>query len=235
MITPLSKEDKRLNRLFERYNRHYWYGRLPACQVTAVPLESELGLFDPRDYTIKIDLSKHESLSKLRRTMLHEMAHAAAEQHGSKGHDVKFFEQLERLLQKGAPIGIDSPDAGRAQILKGIVPTRFPLLKRKMERVEARRSAAVEHETRIKNLTPIIMTDDDIIAEFKEAAMQLTWKRALIAVGIQYGLVDEVGRPVSPWARRFLARARTAHRNSRRAWNRHRLLPGAENGSVGRP
>ena len=57
----------------------------------------------------------------------------------------------------------------------------------------------------------------------------------MIAVGIQYGLTDEVGRRVSPWARRFISRARTGHRNSRRGWNLYRLLAEEQTKSVGKP
>lgn len=51
---------KRLKRLFERYNRLYWRGKLPHCRVVAANLQKSVGRFDPRTRTIQIDVAKHK-------------------------------------------------------------------------------------------------------------------------------------------------------------------------------
>jgi hypothetical protein len=126
----------------------------------------------------------------------------------SRAHGTAFFAQMERLLKAGAPITINNPEAGAAHILKDIVPARFPLLKRKMDRVEALRQKSVEHTARIKKLSTIPISDEDIIHKFEDAALELTWKPALLHIGLENGLVDEEARPVNQWARRLVARAR---------------------------
>jgi predicted SprT family Zn-dependent metalloprotease len=97
-----------------------------------------MGRFDPRTHTIKIDVARHRSDRELRSTLLHEMCHVAAHRKGGRGHDVKFFEQLEQLLRKKAPITIEDPEAGKARVQSELVPARFPLLKRKMDRIAAK-------------------------------------------------------------------------------------------------
>ena len=71
-----------------------------------------------------------------------------------------------------------------------MVPTRFPRLKGKMDRAEARRTREVECYAQDHKLHTTTITDDDIISYFKEAAMELTWKQALLAVGLENGLVE---------------------------------------------
>src|SRR4029077_6822002 len=139
--------------------------------------------------------------------------------HGSHGHDAKFFAQLEWLLRKKAPITISNPEAGAANILRDIVPARFALLKRKMDRLEARRRKPIDRLFQDKKITPITITDQDIIGEFEDAASEMRWKEALLYVGLYNGLVDEGGRPVNQRARRLVARGRKAHSRARRMWN----------------
>jgi hypothetical protein len=220
MTSRTSTETKRLKRLFDRYNRLYWHGKMPICRVVAATLAEETsGHYVPSKRLIEIDLAKQKNPAQLRGTMLHEMAHAAADQKGSYGHDVKFFSELERLLQRNAPITIDTPEAGRVRTMRDVVPARFPLLKRKMDWAEARRTRSIERYIRDHKLAVTTITDEDIIWEFKEAATELPWKHALLHVGKVNGLVDETGCPVNAWAQRLVARGRKAHSRARRAWN----------------
>jgi hypothetical protein len=183
-----------------------------------------LGLRDRRRRTIWINVQAHASDREVRSTVLHEMAHAATK---SRGHDIRFFAQVEKLLQRGAPIGVGAPEAGRAQILKDIVPARFPLLKRRMERAEAQRSRELERWVERKKIPSEELTDDGIIREFEDAASDgLSWKKALLAIGPMYGLTDESGRPTHRLARCLLATARKAHARARRDTLR---MPRAEN------
>jgi predicted SprT family Zn-dependent metalloprotease len=163
-VSPLYE---RLRRLFERYNRLYWQQKLPHCRVIAARLQKSVGRFDPRNRTIKIDVAKHRSDRELRSTLLHEMCHVAAHRAGSRGHDAKFFEQMEQLLRKSAPVTINNPEAAAAHIFRDIIPSRFPLLKHHIERVEARRRRAVEQTIRAAKSTPGIIRDEQIIRDFE--------------------------------------------------------------------
>ena len=136
----LSAPRQRLCRLFDRYNRLYWREKLSDCDVTCVHLKSSMGRYDPLTRTIMIDIAKHRSARELRSTLLHEMCHAAAHQRGGQGHGEKFFEQLEHLLRKKAPISIADPEAGKAHIRAELVPARFAMLRRKMGRIEIGRA-----------------------------------------------------------------------------------------------
>ena len=210
--------DTRLKHLFERYNRIYWHGKLPDYRVVAGAFaDNTLGECQSSEHVITIDVAKHKTDRRLRATVLHEMAHAAADRHGSQGHDLKFFAQLEELLQLGAPVAVDTGDAGSVRILANLVPPRFPLLKQEMGRLEARRNKIIEQRIAATGATVEQLTDDQIVHYFeREETEALTWKQAVLAMGPQLGLTDEVGRALSPWARRILARAYTIHARARR-------------------
>jgi hypothetical protein len=86
-----------------------------------------------------------------------------------------------------------------------------------MQRAENRRQRGivkVMREKRIKTFTTI--TDDMIVGDFKDAALELTWKQAIRVVGLEYGLCDELGRPVNAWARRIFRRAKPVYSQARR-------------------
>jgi hypothetical protein len=132
MMTQMEKwTEKRLERLFQHYNRTYWRGRLSGYRITRAGLSESLGECDLQRKLIRIDTDKHKSDPELRGTLLHEMSHAAAR----CGHSIPFFAELERLIRRGAPVAVDSAEAGSARILRDIVPKRFPLLRAKMDRV----------------------------------------------------------------------------------------------------
>jgi|ERR1700678_2560676 SprT-like family len=101
-----------------------------------------MGLCEWKRKVITIDVERHKSDREVRSTLLHEMAHAAASIRGSRGHDPKFFAQLEKLLRLRAPIAIDTPEAGGVRILANLVPSRFPLLKRKPAVVSPSRNSS---------------------------------------------------------------------------------------------
>jgi len=202
--------DERLRKLFERYNQLYWRGKLSRYRVILADLSKERawGLCEWKKKIIRIDLHSPQ----LRGTLLHEMAHAASR----SGHTVPFFAQLEHLLKRGAPVKVDAAEAGNVSILNDVIPKRFPLLRAKMQRAESRRAGRLLKYTRKKRLKTYTVTDDMIIGEFEDAAMEVTWKRALVFIGLQYGLTDESGRPLSAWARRVIRGGRRAYRRARR-------------------
>jgi hypothetical protein len=205
--------NERLRLLFERYNQMYRRGKLSGWRVVLGDLSKEnaWGLCNRREKIITID-PHPQSDRKLRATLLHEMAHAASR----SGHTARFFAELERLLRRGAPVKVDAAEAGHAKIFRDIVPKRFPLVRAKMQRAENRRQRRILKLTREKKLKTYTMTNDMIVAEFKDAATELTWKQALLCIGLQYGLTDEGGRAVDAWARRLVHRGRKAHLGARR-------------------
>ena len=105
---------KRLQRLFERYNRKYWRGRLPPYRVMQAERLDVLGSCYYRKRIIEIDTGQHDSERHIRATLLHEMVHAATR----SGHDVRFFAQMERLLRRGALVTIETGDAGFGSMTK---------------------------------------------------------------------------------------------------------------------
>ena len=106
------------------------------------------------------------------------MAHAAASR---AGHGHEFFAQVENLLRKGAPIRVGWGEAHYARILRDVVPARFPLARKAMERVEEARERAVERFARKRNLERVDVSDEEIVGEFADAAMELrpyrVWRR----------------------------------------------------------
>jgi hypothetical protein len=209
--------EEQLRETFARCNQKYWQGRLPAYRLVIATMPNAMGLCESRRKVISIDVEQHESDRAVRSTLLHEMAHAAADIRGSRGHDLKFFAQIEKLLQLRAPVAIETAEAGGVRILANLVPSRFPLLKRKIDRLEARRSRAIEKFSAESDVQPQLVTYDDILRDFEDAAMELTWKQALLALGLQNGLVYETGEPL-PGRRRLLEEARRRHARARREY-----------------
>jgi hypothetical protein len=208
--------EERLRDVFTQYNRKYWRGRLPVYRLVIATMPDAMGRCDWTRNVITIDVEQHQSDREMRSTLLHEMAHAAASIRGSRGHDLKFFAQLEKLLQLKAPIAVDTPEAGSVRILANLVPRKFPLLKRKIDNAEARRSKPLEKLIAEHDLPVRVITDEDILGEFEDAAMEITWKKAVIAVGLEKGMVDETGRPLNSRWRRLLDKAKRRHARARR-------------------
>jgi hypothetical protein len=217
---PMNKtiwNDKRLRRLFDRYNRLHFRGKLSNYKVAidALP-DGARGICDWSRRTITIDPEHHVSDREVRGTVLHEMAHAACAG-VSHGHDIHFFAEVESLLRCGAPVTIDFGEAGNVIILADLVPSRFPLLKRKMDRLEVHRQKEFEEGANDDTRPPHDVTEDEILRDFEELAMDAKpWKRTLTAVGREYGLTDECGRPLTAWARRLVAKARKLYSQTRR-------------------
>jgi SprT-like family len=197
--------EQRLQSLFERYNRIYWHGRLPHYNVTPAILEC-LGRCYWRRRIIEIDPKQHKSDRHVRATLLHEMAHAAT---AGTGHGLEYFAQMERLLRRGAVATIETGDAGGVRILDDIVPSRFPLLRKRVQRLEVRRANKINRLVAEKKLPTETIADDRIINDFANGEIaELPWKHALVVVSDQYGLTDETGRPKNEWARRIVAKAK---------------------------
>lgn len=213
--------ETRLQRLYQRYNRRYWNGKLPRYSVEIRKPEAQwrwVGFCDSKQRTILIDISAHESDQAVRGSLLHEMAHAAVGEKERIAHGYRFWGELERLLRLRAPISVGLPEAPAHQVLVGIVPKRFPLARRAMEKLEVRRQRKLDRKVARDNLPVHEISDEEIVLELsepQEAAAQ-TWTTMLWSTGARYGLIDVGGRPMSRWADRILKKAKKAHRRERR-------------------
>ncbi|HUN86671.1 MAG TPA: hypothetical protein VMU48_19985 [Terracidiphilus sp.] len=109
--------------------------------------------------------------------MLHEMAHAAAGR-CSVAHGYKFWEQIEGLLAERAPITISCAETPGLQILANAVPRRFPLARKAVERLEARRIRELE-ELDFDGDEEVI-DEEYLIERFDDAATDYLAKRTSV-------------------------------------------------------
>jgi len=210
--------DEKLTRLYGYYNRKYWSGRLPAYRVEIADLTKEgaVGLCNYRHRIVQIDTAKHRSDRVIRSTLLHEMAHVATSR--NRGHGEKFWEQLERLLRKGALVEVGFSEAPDLHVLEGAIPRRFRLCRAAAGKAEKPEQLEIERLLRERPDDEIITISDEMIADsFGEAASQgLTWQQALYAIGQEHGLLDIDGRPKNKWATLIVEKGRRAFRKGRR-------------------
>ena len=102
---------RRLEDLFQKYNGQYFGGSLRKWGAAIGRLDDmgAVGFCESKKKQLIVDTDHITSDAEIRSTLLHEMAHAAAP--GRETHGYKFWEQIERLLQKGAPITLGFPEA----------------------------------------------------------------------------------------------------------------------------
>ncbi len=207
MVSPWTQ--RRLQRLYDRYNAKYWDGALPTHAVVLGPCDA-LGRCDPRRKLVTIDAAIHRSDRAVRSTLLHEMCHVAT---GQGGHDSHFLEELERLLADGARVEVGIAETGGALFLEA-VPARFVRCRKRIKREMAtaqRALAAQAREGHVENLT-LAMVE----GEFEDAARDgATWTEALFEIGRRCGLVDVDTLPV-PGREEWVAKAGRVFRRVKR-------------------
>jgi hypothetical protein len=213
----------RLKRLLARYNRQFWADRVRGFTISAKELGGPLGLCDPKSREILIDVAAHPSDREIRATVLHEMAHAASGRWIRIAHGYRFWEQIEMLLAKRAPILVTNAEAPQAEVLVNVIPKRFPLSRKAVERLERIRVRAMD-KLRFDGSEEI--TEEVIVGRFEEAAMELydkpdlPWNDVRALVGFEYSLLDVGGRPKNAWAARVIANGQKAYVAKRRYWLR---------------
>lgn len=84
-----------------------------------------------------------------------------------------------------------------------------------MNRVAEQQQRQLEKECRKFGYAEHNVTDEEIVEEFGNAAEDLTWRAALLAVGGEYGLIDVDGAPKVRWERNIIAKGYNAHRRTR--------------------
>jgi hypothetical protein len=110
--------DKRLRRLFERYNRKFFGNGLSGWTVgcgrrdlaflrarsseALRPGECFSGFCNSKARRISIDIDLCDSDYEVRRTLMHEMCHAATADENHFG-DGEWFREMQRLRRDGAP------------------------------------------------------------------------------------------------------------------------------------
>src|ERR1051326_1090404 len=102
-------QQARLRRELAYFWNRYWLGRTLDYEISDAFFKKETRASASCYATarqILIDLTQHRSDRSVRSSLLHELCHAAAGPR-SRGHDIYFFREVERLLAAGAPIRID--------------------------------------------------------------------------------------------------------------------------------
>ncbi|HVT02037.1 MAG TPA: SprT-like domain-containing protein [Thermoanaerobaculia bacterium] len=214
--------DERLRREFERFRDQYWPGKLRKYSVKMGVLDGDLsdsmGVCECRLHLITIDPVKHSSDSELLSTLLHEMAHAAAGPKGT-GHGSPFLDQLEYLLQAGAPITMGFPETGNKPDLAS-VPEKFVLCREALKPAYDHRREALEEYR--KDRPTEDQTWESVVESFYERALEgRKWSPE--AVGDRFGLLDVDDKPL-PKLIELLPAARRAHRRGLRDLRRERRL-----------
>jgi hypothetical protein len=166
---------------------------LRSYRLILTKLEHDYGQCDWNARTIKIDVERHSGDRLIRYTLVHEMVHAATTQ---RDHDVKFFKEVERLLRRGAPFNTGAEDAGVVDFCGEVVPKRFPLLRKRIQRLARLEVNKVRQKAAEENFPIHIVSDAEILKEFEDPEIvEMRWQRALRFVGDRFGLTDETGRP----------------------------------------
>jgi hypothetical protein len=92
--------ERRLQRLFQLYNRKFWNCRLTGWTADFdVDHPGGFGYCNRKTKRISVRLANHTSDQSVRATLVDEMAHAAS----SLGHGKKWRLEMQRLRRAGAP------------------------------------------------------------------------------------------------------------------------------------
>ena len=175
--------EQRLERLFGRYNQNYFSGKLRRYAVHIRKLEGYVGFIDYGKREILIDVEEHESDPGIRATLLHEMTHESA---GKNGHGYRFWAETEKLLRQKAPIDVGMSEAPGLRMLSGVVPRKFPLARNALDKVETARQRHFASASWNKFPTHEV-TENEIIGDFRDAALELTESQAVQFIGREYG------------------------------------------------
>jgi len=228
MSSKTTWTDRHLQRLFDNYNKTYWCGKLPQHAVRVGKLNDCFGECNYKKREIVVDIDAHQDDRGICATLLHEMTHAAAGFCGVDGHGYKFYAQTERLLRLGAPVDVGMSETPGLRILADVVPRRFHLARKAMERAEAARQRGVLRAA--KNHPFRKFTVGHILNDFESAALEMTERAAVFCVGEKHGLLDVEGKPKSRRAARFIAKGRRAFRASRKNFLQTKKLEAAFGG-----
>jgi len=220
--------EARLNRLYSLYNEKYWDGSLSRFEVKiGKPSQSAVGLCDLDARTIVLDLRAHRTDSEIRGTLLHEMADVAAG-HGGFVHGRRFWKQIEHLLRRHAPITLTMSEAPTHRLLAPAIPRQFRMARSAAQKHDA---AVKKHWAQIPVSGAIDVDDEYICVSLIDAAPYTTWKKAVLLVGGELGIVDVDGNPTSKWSANSLRKAKRRFQAARTRFLSGRRLAAATWGS----
>ena len=211
--------DQRLEKLFARYNRIYWRGRVPAYLVKMADLREAdcIAICLRRERRIFVDVDQHESDPEVRATLLHEMCHAAAKYDRFRSHGHAFWQQLEALLHQGARIKVLDSEAPDLKIFAHAIPPKFRLCRMAITKLESLRQRQVDARAKRLGISHTeVLSKQEIMDEFEDAAVELPWLKALFSVGGRYGLIDVGGKPTSRRTAKIIANGKKVHQRYRK-------------------
>jgi hypothetical protein len=216
---PRRWTQRRLEELFQKYNRLYFSGSLGKWGAAIGRLDQigAVGFCDPKHKQLVVDTDHITSDAEIRSTLLHEMAHAASP--GRADHGYKFWEQIEQLLKKGAPITLGFPEAPQNKSFVDIIPKKLHLCCEAARKLEAQRVNKVLRRAKIRNLKTQTITDDEIIATFAGAVYDLPFaseSEITIAVAERYDLFDVGGKPKNAWAAHIISEGKKVYRRTKK-------------------
>jgi len=203
----------RLTNLFRRYNKNYWNSSLDSWIVGVKKLQDFVGICCRKEKEIWIDIAAHKTDLEVRETLLHEMAHAADKSKSKIAHGYGFWEQIERLLEQGAPLNVSFSEMPSHTFPLSAIPKKFKRCRAVAEKLEKTRERETSRIICQERLMVREISDEDILEEFADyEAGQVVWQVALRKIGLDYGLVDVEGRPVDERAERIIKKGYQKHK-----------------------
>jgi len=103
------------------------------------------GICDWKRHEITVDIAAHASDAAVRTTLLHEMAHAAETATSQYTHGDGFFQQIEYLLRRHAPISLEMSEMPGHRLPLAAVPKKFPLCRKAAAKLSAAKRRAPHH------------------------------------------------------------------------------------------
>jgi hypothetical protein len=209
---------RRLENLFQKYRNLYFDGHLKdwGAAVGGLGTESLLGRCDFEHKQLIVDTDRQPN-AEVHATLLHEMAHAAS---GRPEHGYRFWEQVELLLKKKAPVTLGRPESPNNRTFQGIIPKRLRLCSEAMKALESRRVKRLEKHIKMKGISTHQIADEEIKMRFRdvfyESFFDMSDAQIVTAVAREYDLLDVEGKPKTVWAANLIAEGKKICRDLRR-------------------
>ena len=125
--------NRRLAELYEDHRARYWSNEpvLRSYRIERGTFDRAQRGWDADARVIRIDPADHASDHELSATVLHEMAHVVV---GQSAHGARFWEQVEHLLEQGAPLMLETGALSQCGATLEIpIPERFILARQAFE------------------------------------------------------------------------------------------------------
>jgi hypothetical protein len=209
--------EKRLQAQYQRYNRRYWNGELEPCEIVIGRLRHAHGQVG--GFTITIDVADHMYDDEVRATLLHEMVHVAVFDYPP--HGLTFWKEVNRILGQGAPPQLVLPITRRLRTLLRTTKPKLFYCNMAVSKMDAKekRTRLWDRENELEHVHWATVT------KFRDVAEKFTWTQALRLLGLQAGLVDQFGQPLSRRQAKVLALIKKRFEQERRSQRSTRPSP----------